>query len=525
MQQIRKIAIIILPLIVIFSFVVVVNLAGVDFGYQWEQKNMTGFVNQYLRTGSLLPGWYNYPPMVTYVELSATIPYAVPYVLHHGFDLRQLRQYLLDDVVKANFDAFVLNIRKVFVGVTALALVWEYLGVYAVNKRAPEAFFAAAFLGLSWELTYQARWIAPHTVMMQFGALTVMFIMLAMTREKNKKLWIILAGVAAGLATATKYPAGLLLLPVGAAAFFVTKEGGLFNRSRILLFLGIGLAFVAAYLLVAPGTLLEFDAFMSAIRYEMTHYSKGHGQQTVVGGWPHLILELNYFARVLFSAFQPLAVLIFSMSLVGMYAYLRENRDLGITLVSFPVVYVAYFSLQNVMFVSNMVLIMPFLAVFAARGVMYIFMLIPVQPARFAWIGLFAIVVIVNSGWLVYTVGTLQDRNTDRFVKEFVAFVDAAPEETFYVTEQVKEAVTAVDGQTRKNISTELSSEVDWVVFYFYEDMRNPGYWPVNKPGIAPKAFGPLDINLDYYASWQGDDRILLTTVEHARRIGVIFNQ
>jgi 4-amino-4-deoxy-L-arabinose transferase-like glycosyltransferase len=431
MRRIQKAALIGLPLLVIFSFVLFTGIAGVDFGYQWEQKNMTGFVNQYLRTGSLLPGWYNYPPMTTYLELSATIPYAVPYVLHYGFDLRLLRQYLLDDVVKANFDIFVLNIRKAFVGVTCLALVWVYIGVFATRKKTLEAFFAAAFLGLSWELTYHARWIAPHTVMMQFGALTLMFIMLAMTREKHQKLWFILASVAAGLATATKYPAGLLMLPVAVAAFLRTKESGLFNRKRIVLFLVMGVVFVATYLLISPGTILESDAFIKDISYELTHYSKGHGRQTVAGGWAHLLLELNYLARVLFSAYQPVAIAIFSMCLVGMYAYLRESRDLGIALVCFPLIYVGYFSMQNVMFVSNMMLVLPFLAVFAARGIMYVASLIPQKQLRLAWVSVFVIATLLNGGWLIYTVGTLQDRNTDRFVREFTAFVAAAPRRPF----------------------------------------------------------------------------------------------
>ena len=73
------------------------------------------------------------------------------------------------------------------------------------------------------------------------------------------------------------------------------------------------------------------------------------------------------------------------------------------------------------------------------------------------------------------------------------------------------------------NVTSQLTDQVDYVVAYYYASMQRPGFWPVNSPGLAPAWFGPLEINMDYYASWQGDDRILVIPIDQAYELDILL--
>jgi 4-amino-4-deoxy-L-arabinose transferase-like glycosyltransferase len=81
-------------------------------------------------------------------------------------------------------------------------------------RKAPvEAFLASSFFALSWEVAYHSRWIATDGILMQFGTLTIL-LCLASYHSKRKQGIASLAAVAAGLGFGTKYPGGLLIVPV-----------------------------------------------------------------------------------------------------------------------------------------------------------------------------------------------------------------------------------------------------------------------------------------------------------------------
>src|SRR6185295_3260645 len=118
---------------------------------------------------------------------------------------------------------YLLDVRRVFIFVSALGILWIYGAALALRYPWWQALVAAAGLGLSWEYAYHSRWAVTDCIMVQFVALTVF--MLALHHRTRREGWLYAAAAAAGLCTGTKYTgvfmlgsvllAGALALPLG----------------------------------------------------------------------------------------------------------------------------------------------------------------------------------------------------------------------------------------------------------------------------------------------------------------------
>lgn len=514
---------IILPGIILFSYVIFIGISGVDFGYHWDEKSITGLVNRYVRNRTLLPRWYAYPSLSSYLATTVTIPYAVPFIKNFGFEWNSLQYFLLSSVLEEN-PSFLLNVRKTFIFTSSLSVLWVYLVKICWKRDWFEAITAASILGLSWEIGYHSRWVTPDAIMMQFGAMTVLFTFLGIQKGENRNLWFLLASVSAGFATATKYPGGLLIVPVF-LGYFLSRDKG-HSHLRVISNLSfIFIVFGLSYLLMNPGTIFQSERFLEHILGEMEHYSRGHGFQTVNGGLHHLSLIIIYLSNVLFSHYRPIALFFFVFSIIGCWAIFRESARNGIVLLSFPILYTAYFSLQNVMFVRNLLVLAPFLSILSARGIKFVGDKARSKTTRYSLYSLVFGLLIINGIWGFHAMKSIQNIGTKVLLQNLISEIRTSNDQTFFVTETVWEEIESILDYSLENISLEYSDDVDFVVFNFYEDMFKPGFWPVNMPGLAPKSLGPWEINLDYYFAWQGSNRILITTPEKAKNIGVILFQ
>lgn len=177
-----------------------------------------------------------------------------------------------------------------------------------------------------------------------------------------------LAGVWTGLAAATKYNTGLVLVaPV--VAHFLNKRPEMCSRHRGAQF-GVLIAIaMLTFLLACPGPWLNLEAFWeglpnypgSGVRYELFEHSRaGHGElflNTGPGWLYHLIVSLRYGLGA------PLLLL----GLGGVaFACVRRTRQDWV-LLAFLVLYYFSTSLSAVRFARYMLPIVPVLCLFAAR--------------------------------------------------------------------------------------------------------------------------------------------------------------
>ncbi|MCS6777129.1 MAG: glycosyltransferase family 39 protein [Chloroherpetonaceae bacterium] len=175
----------------------------------------------------------------------------------------------------------------------------------------------------------------------------------------------VLAGVYTGLAAATRYNAGLVLVAPCVATIRATPKGPARRYNTALL---IGAA-TLTFLIACPGIWINWDAFWnglpsypgSGLRYELLEHSRqGHGDtflQTGPGAWYHLTVSLRYGLGM------PLLLL----AIAGTLTAIARRTPQDLTLIAFLAAYYSATSLSAVRFARYMLPLFPVLCVLAAR--------------------------------------------------------------------------------------------------------------------------------------------------------------
>jgi 4-amino-4-deoxy-L-arabinose transferase-like glycosyltransferase len=502
------------------------GFAGVDYGPQWDQNLIKGHVNQYIRTGNFLPGEYIYPPVSTYIATSTLIPYAIPFVLRYGTNWFPTQQYLLNEVLKNPNDAFLWNLRRVFVFFTLLAVVW--VGIAAGQRDWLAGLVAAGALAFSWEISYHSRLIHPDGPAMQFGSLALMFSFLAFYKKKpfNYAVWLGLAAAAAALATASKYTSGIFLIAVMVFAFGIFKAEGYKLGKVIISLFGILLIFGVVFILLVPGVFLEQPIFIQHLLYTQSVYAHGHGMHTVQAGFDYFERVMQYLFLAAFSYNPFLAVLIPSLAILGVYSLLKHGNErspyLALALGGVPFLYILFLSTNRALIVRNLLIVLPSIAILAGFG--FTFLLRILKPYAIGWrllpIGALLLVLGWNLQWISYTAWTIRMRNSDVFASQAIQAIREHPDEWVYVTPSALKLLGNED--LPANASSRFSGNEDLVLFAYLGDARDEdeGYWPINFYGASPMIFGPQDINMDWYTSWPGVERLVLSTPKLAWQDG-----
>ena len=508
-----------LPVVLPLAILLITGFRGLDFGVHWDERHyQIAPVKTMLSTGILLPGYYGYPSFNYWVGLAALLP-EIPGALAHQ-DRMQFLAGLTDD------HQYLVKLRVIFLIASSFSVLWVYLLVLKWRRSVLESFLASSFLALSWEVAYHVRWVATDGMLMQFAALSVFLcVMSCMMRGHPALLW--LAAVSAGLGFGTKYPGGLLIVPVLITA---ACAGG--QRERLYRLFVAGMIFAAAFLVSTPGALLAPDQFWHGVQYEIRHYSSGHAGHTVSPGFEHAGRILIYFSSVLFSRFTAVAYAQFALCVIGLYAIVSRIDLKGIVFLSFPTLYVAYFITQRAMLVRNLLAVAPFLAVLAAHGAGCLWAwglsLNSVRHQRTISVGVRVVlatgliaVLAINAAWLTYAANTIADRQTSRFGREAAAYLRARQGLRFWVSPLVRANLTAVGWTPGLNVVGDLSS-TDYLVLYASEGMPRWQQWPANRPWLTERWFGAQEVNFNSYPNWWGDDRILVMSLRSARKSGVL---
>ncbi len=487
------------------AFLVVVTTAGVDFGRYWDDDAMATKVRRALGPPlTLLPFAYDYPGVSFWLALSAIAPEAAR-------DVR-IRHVDGDSPALVAFtytDRYRLRSRRVFAAVASLGVLATAGLSLALGASSWEAFFAAALFAVSWEVTYHFRWIAPDGVMAGLTAAAVLGATLAL-RSRDPRL-LIVAAIAAGLATGCKYSAWPGVIPVAIAAAFSAGES---IRDRLAAVIRIAFVAVATFLIVSPGTLLQPILAAGHIRHQIGHYASGHGIYTVASGLAHLRRMLLYDLLVLPSPFPFVAAALTAAAAAGAWLVWRESPRLAIIALTFPVLYTLYFAGQKVMIVRNLMVVAPFGAVLAGRGLYAAWS----AAARTRWprarFALPIAATAVLAAHAVYDVGALESirkRSAARTRGEFQQWLVRQPVGSVQLSDRLQQALGTPAQPCRP----------DAEVAMFALDTGHAGI-VANEPAVFLRVFGPREVNLNYYPDWIGDDHIVVLSNRQARRFGVI---
>lgn len=251
-------------------------------------------------------------------------------------------------------------------GVTALMGTLTIVAVYFLGRR-----LYGRKAGLLAALLYAVAPLAVvHAHFLTVDVPATFFVAMALLwaiRLLEKQNWsnYVLAGVWVGLATATKYNTGLVLIaPIVAHLKNRIPDSCQLHRKAHFAVMLIAMGF--AFIIGCPGPLLNWNAFWngtypgSGVYYELfVHSREGHGDvfvQTGFGGWYHLVVSLNWGLGTF--------LLLFCLAGLGRAASRRRPGDL--ILLSFFALYYASSCFSAVRFARYMLPLFPVLCLFGA---------------------------------------------------------------------------------------------------------------------------------------------------------------
>lgn len=169
----------------------------------------------------------------------------------------------------------------------------------------------------------------------------------------------VLPGALGGMAIASKYTAGVVLLPCALAIVLGGGERRLRNLTVLLL------ASAVAFFVCVPYAAIDPKHFIADVKWEMNHYRGGHARFEGPTGLPQLI----FYWKEIRNDFGAVAV---SLAGLGLASGLVRDLRRTVTLFVGPAVLLLYMTTNRVHFVRTVLPVFVLLPVFEAEGVLAI---------------------------------------------------------------------------------------------------------------------------------------------------------
>jgi 4-amino-4-deoxy-L-arabinose transferase-like glycosyltransferase len=316
--------------------------SGIPYAVGTDEPEILTRAVRMMKTGDLHPHFFDYPSLYLYVQMvTACVSFMAGAMQGHYQSLDQVGPenfYLWGRVVTA------------LAGIATIALVYA-AGLHWGRGQAAVAAVMVAVFPMHVRESHYVLTDVPATF---FTALTLLLGLRACANPSVRAfLW---AGVAAGLATATKYNAVLVLIVPVVAALGAGEDAA--TRRRYVA--AAVLSTAAAYLICAPYTLLDLPAFLNGFGRLAASYNEPHS----TSGW-------RLYLKHLSLALRGSGMLLLGVGLVYATAQAFKRRPATkwwlVTL--FPVVYFIFISRQSLVFGRYLLVILPFVALLIAYGV------------------------------------------------------------------------------------------------------------------------------------------------------------
>jgi len=345
------------PLSVVLVVAFALRLWGIKQGlpYVYDVDEYGHFVPQAVAMfhHGLNPHYFINPPALTYfLHVVFGVWFGVLFgVLRSGSHPSIAREFALHP------DRFFL-VARVTVALLGTASVWllYLVGARLFNRALgllASTVMAVAFLPVFYGhlALNDAPTLLPLTLSL-LGAAGVL--------RRGRMLDYLLAGVGLGLAAATKYTAGVMILPLLAAGVAQYRDGAREHRRDVAIGTGVALvAALAAYLIANPYSLLDFHAFRAELEVQSSYTEQSRASW--IGG-----PQQGSFVYYLWSFTWGLGWIPALAALGGAVTIWRRDRRVGWMLVPVAVLYLLFLSLQGRYFGRWLLPIFPIACLLAA---------------------------------------------------------------------------------------------------------------------------------------------------------------
>jgi len=509
----------------LWGFAVWETVRAVDFGFNADEPRMIDSLAASARSGNLLPGSYNHPSLSHDLGLLVLAPKAVPIVREarddamtrpweYGYEgvrkrvdvIRQALDTKLQPYVRS--PAYLLRLRTAFAFLTMLAPIWTALAAWFWRRKVTDALVAGALVALSWEVTYHARWIAPDALLMMFAALTLACVGAADRSDKPSR-WLYAATATAGLAFATRYSGALLFLLVIASIIRLAlrREGDLRRRWPVAQAAGSIALFLGLFALLSPGVWIDPLRTLTDLTFEHWHYRhEGHGGHTVTSTWLHVWLILKWIGAASLSRYAPLAIAFSLLSVVGLVVLARrEPLRIALWMVP-PLAWSVWLAGTHVMIARDLLMVVPFIAVLSGVGVGWLHDLLRERGKLFVVVPLLTGgALFFNAYWAQASARSILERKTKDVGALTRTWVAEHPRVKIRPSRRV---CGDLGGGCRPSMDRQ-DRGVCRAMFWMSE-LEPRAKWPSNTQHFELLGMGPFEVNLDHYATWTGDDRVVM---------------
>jgi hypothetical protein len=213
------------------------------------------------------------------------------------------------------------------------------------------AFVGAAFLALAFLHVRDSHF--GVTDMPMSCMLLVGFLAIVKLSESGSPRDLVAAALLTGLAVATKYNAGVLVLPASFAILDDPLRRPVHVRLvRLVIF---GLLMTASFLIVSPFAVIRQDRFFADVMFNGQHLIEGHGLDLGRGWAYHVTTTLRY----------GMGLSLFAAGVVGQFLMIWRERRRGILVALFTVGYYLLIGSGRTVFARHILPVVPFLCLTA----------------------------------------------------------------------------------------------------------------------------------------------------------------
>lgn len=405
----KRLPILLLTLILTTAFGV--RLYGVTWGLPYEYyPDEAKIVSGALRfgTGDLNPHRFDYPSLLFYLLFSLYAIYASIGLIAGYF------QNVADVAVSYFIDPTMFYlIGRTFVALLGTATV-GLVGIIGTRFYNPKVGIVAAcfFAFISGHALY-SHYVVTDVPMAFFVMLSFLFAVLIYLNGKRRDY--ILAGIFAGLATSTKYPAAIIIVTLYTAHILRGIEQ---QRALRTIFLdsNIVLAFVLsvfAFIAASPFIILDFKTFNFSL-------SCLASQSAIGEPWRE---DINTYLDV-FTLFLPdgMGVTLEVLGLAGLCYSIYHWSKKELLLISFPILYYAVMGKSPFSSTRYWLVVLPFLCIFASRLFMDVIDRISIKRKLYSIVAPLAVLLIISQSlYRSISLGyTLTQKDTRTIAKEWI---------------------------------------------------------------------------------------------------------
>jgi len=487
---------------------------GLDFGTHWDEWYHVKGVASCVERLSLLPDALSYGGPYFTLGLLVVLTNDWRDVLGMLHDLRTLPRSVdvsaLPSVLhfKASANAllatpgYLVQVRAVFLALSALSILWVYLAALRCwPRRNGVALAAAAFMGLSWEFGFHARWVAIDAPLTMFSALEL-FLFCGVWKAHGPaaiRRWYCGLAAAAGAVFACKLTGAFAFLPMFLTPFLLQRIAGL--RARMLLAaFGCGVFLLVAFAL-SPASFLDPLHFLNVLRSGSADYNNtGPGYPYYVGLFEHVWRLMLWLAAVMPSPFPAVALAFTALVLLGIGNLLRRETRMTLSWLTFIISFGAVFTHNHLMIVRQYLMFIPFLALGFARGAALVW-------DRLRGTGREAAVFAVAVAVAFVANGVFETRKAWHITSDSAESIAAEAAHDLLKDKRPVRMSRVVKERLSSRLGTRYTcrpAEVANKTITHFLALQQEHRWLANRLNAFRKVYGAGEVNLNDYTDWAG---------------------